>query len=533
MTVIENPILRGSNPDPSFLRVGDDYYIATSTFEWFPGIRIHHSRDLVNWRLLPPPLDRLSKLDMKGNPDSCGIWAPSLTWKDGIFYLVYSHVRTFDGRWKDTYNYLVTAEDAAGPWSEPVYLNGSGFDPSLFHDDDGRAWVANLLVDHRKGKFFGGIVLQEYSYHEKRLVGDVFHIFSGTGLGVTEGPVIMKKDGWYYLITAEGGTEYGHAVTVAKSRNVRGPYEIHPSNPLLTSACNPHLYLQKAGHGSMVETQDGTWYLSHLTGRPLTERGRCPLGRETAIQQIIWKDGWPWLADGGSEPAVKVRVPDLLPHPWSRMPVEDDFDSPTLRHEYQSLRIPADDTWMSLGIRPGFLALKGQESLCSVHRQSMIARRQEDFSFEASTVLEFSPENFQQMAGIAYYYNTRHFFYFYKSWDENTGSYVLGILMDDDDTWYEPFSQAITITGSRTWLKIRVIRDKITFYYSEDGDSWTDAGVILDASIISDDYVREKTGYKAAFTGAFIGLCCQDLSGRGIWAYFDNFRYEPYEKIVL
>lgn len=527
MKEIVNPILHGSNPDPSVLRVGDDYYIATSTFEWFPGIRIHHSKDLVNWRLLASPLSRLSQLDMEGDPDSCGIWAPNLTWKDGIFYLVYSHVRTFDGRWKDTYNYLVTAGNPDGPWSEPVYLNGSGFDPSLFHDDDGRAWVTNLLVDHRKGRFFGGIVLQEYSYSRQELTGDIYHIFTGTELGVTEGPVIMKKDGWYYLITAEGGTEYGHAVTVARSRDIKGPYEVHPANPVLTSSLNPHLLLQKAGHGSMIEAHGGFWYLSHLAGRPLTERGRCPLGRETALQQIVWRNGWPWLAHGGNEPEIHVKVPDLPLHPWPSVPLKDDFDSPELGMEYQSLRIPADDSWLSLKIRPGFLALRGQESLCSTRRQSLIARRQEDFSFEATAELQFSPETFQQMAGIVYYYNTRHFFYFYKSWEESCGGSVLNILVDDNNVWSEPLPSAISTDASPIWLKIRVVRDRITFFYSEDGNVWTDTGTEQDASIISDDYVRDKCEYKAAFTGAFVGLACQDLSGKGIWAYFDSFEYKP------
>ena len=177
MNMITNPILTGFNPDPSICRVGDDFYIATSTFDWFPGVQIHHSRDLVHWHLLTRPLTRVSQLNMKGNPDSCGVWAPNLTYKDGMFYLVYTDVKRFDGRWKDTHNYLVTATEIDGEWSDPIYLNSSGFDPSLFHDEDGRAWVPNLLVDHRKGKFFGGIVLQEYSYRERRLIGEVYYIF--------------------------------------------------------------------------------------------------------------------------------------------------------------------------------------------------------------------------------------------------------------------------------------------------------------------------------------------------------------------
>ncbi len=225
---IRNPILAGFNPDPSIVRVGDDYYIATSTFEWYPGVQIHHSRDLVHWRLLTRPLRRASQLDMRGDPDSCGIWAPCLTHADGTFYLVYTDVKRY-GRTsqpgsagaslRDFHNYVVTCDSIDGDWSDPVYLNSSGFDPSLFHDDDGRKYVLNMLWDHRPGKNrFGGIVLQEYSASRQQLVGERHLIFTGTAIGFTEAPHIYRRDGWYYLITAEGGTGWGHAVTLARSR---------------------------------------------------------------------------------------------------------------------------------------------------------------------------------------------------------------------------------------------------------------------------------------------------------------------------
>jgi len=528
MNMIKNPILTGFNPDPSICRVGNDFYIATSTFEWFPGVQIHHSRDLVHWRLLTRPLTRLSQLNMKGNPDSCGVWAPNLTYKDGVFYLVYTDVKRFDGRWKDTHNYLVTATDLTGEWSEPVYLNSSGFDPSLFHDEDGRAWVPNLLVDHRKGKFFGGIILQEYSYRERKLIGEVYHIFPGTSLGVTEGPVLFKHNGWYYLITAEGGTEYKHAVTLARSRRITGPYEVHPENPVLTSADNPDLILQKAGHGSVVSTPGGKWYLTHLTGRPLTPRGRCTLGRETALQEIVWRnDDWFYLKNGGYEPQVEVEAPDVPACPWEALPTYDDFNHETMPIDFQSLRVPMEENWVSLKKRQGFLSIKGRESLCSTHSQSMIARRQQHFDFSATTRLEFHPETFQQMAGLTYYYNTRHFYYLFMSWEESMNSYVLNLFVNDDNRWSEPLPEYIKLEKGEAWLRATVHREKLNFSYSTDGISWTEIGGTLDASIISDDYVCNKFEYKAAFTGAFIGMCCQDVSGRGKWAYFDNFEYKP------
>ena len=225
--------LRNSDPSarlqpaiPSIVRVGDDYYIATSTFEWFPGVQIHHSRDLVHWRLLTRPLTRASQLNMLGDPDSCGVWAPYLTYADGLFYLVYTDVKRY-GRTtvggasgaslRDFHNYLVTSPRIDGDWSDPVHLNSSGFDPSLFHDDDGRKYLLNMLWDHRPGQNrFAGIVLQEYSAAERRLVGERRVIFEGTPLGLTEAPHLYKRDGYYHLLTAEGGTGWGHAVTMAR-----------------------------------------------------------------------------------------------------------------------------------------------------------------------------------------------------------------------------------------------------------------------------------------------------------------------------
>jgi xylan 1,4-beta-xylosidase len=250
---INNPILKGFNPDPSITRVGEDYDIATSTFEWFPGVQIHHSRDLVNWALVARPLNRISQLDMRGVPDSGGVWAPCLSYHEGTFYLVYSNVHSFQGVWKDTPNFLVTTDDILGDWSEPTFLSSTGFDGSLFHDVDGRKYYLSMLVDHRRGKFFGGVTIQEYVVAQQKLIGTAEHFFPGTELGLTEGPHLYRKDGYYFLITAEGGTEYNHAVSVARSKSLKGPYEVHPDNPLLSARDHPAAPLQKTGHGDMVE----------------------------------------------------------------------------------------------------------------------------------------------------------------------------------------------------------------------------------------------------------------------------------------
>ena len=201
--MIQNPIIRGFNPDPSIVRVGGDYYIATSTFEWFPGVQIHHSKDLIHWELKTRILTRESQLGLVGVPDSCGVWAPCLSFHEGVFYLVYSVVKSFDGVWKDTPNYLITATAIDGEWSEPIFLSSTGFDGSLFHDQDGTKWYVTMLVDHRKGKLFGGITLTQYSSEAQSLVGETYYLTKGTEIGISEGPHLYQKDGFYYLLLAD------------------------------------------------------------------------------------------------------------------------------------------------------------------------------------------------------------------------------------------------------------------------------------------------------------------------------------------
>lgn len=523
-TFITNPVLRGFNPDPSILRVGDDYFIATSTFEWFPGVQIHHSRDLVHWRLLTRVLTRPSQLDMLGNPDSGGIWAPCLSYSDGLFYLIYTDVKTYGvgEPFKDTHNYLVTAPDILGPWSEPVYLNSSGFDPSLFHDTDGRKWLLNMRWDHRQGKNpFAGILLQEFDPAQQRLVGPVTTIFTGTALGLTEGPHLYKKDGYYYLVTAEGGTSYDHAVTVARSRQIRGPYEVHPHNPLLTSRGNPALALQKAGHASLVETQTGEWYLAHLCGRPLEPLGRCNLGRETALQRLDWPEGeWPRLTGGGNAPRVQVPAPDLPAHPFDPEPDTDHFDAARLGIHWQTLRIPHDESWLSLAERPGYLRLYGRESLISRHRQSLVGRRLQAHVAEAETCLEFEPEHFQHLAGLAAYYNTRNWVYLRVSRDEVSGK-SLNILVCDNGRYHEALPEDISIEGSaRVYLKVIFEREHFHFAYARHPGAWQAIGPRFDAGKLSDDYCLGLS-----FTGTFIALCAQDLAGTRKHADFDYFAY--------
>ena len=309
MPLVRNPILPGFNPDPSIIRVGDDYFVATSTFEWYPGVQIHHSPDLANWTLATRPLNRGSLLDLRGTQDGGGVWAPCLTHDGTQFWLVYSHCKRLHGSFQDVRNYITTSSSITGPWSDPIYVNSSGFDPSIFHDDNGRKWFVNMLWDHRqRPRLFEGICLQEYDPIQKVPIGLRKNIFEGSPLGVVEGAHLYKRGSWYYLMTAEGGTGYQHACTLARSRDIWGPYELHPQHQILTAKDNPFLALQKAGHGDIVETPDGRTYLVHLASRPVGHDRRCILGRETCIQEAEWRDNWLFVKNG-SGPSLYVDLP--------------------------------------------------------------------------------------------------------------------------------------------------------------------------------------------------------------------------------
>jgi xylan 1,4-beta-xylosidase len=390
-----NPIIPGFHPDASACQDGKDFYIATSTFEWWPGICIYHSRDLVNWELASRPV----KMTFYGVESSGGLWAPHLSRADGKFWLAITNVRTRTG-FKDTINYITTCETIDGDWTEPVYINSSGFDPSLFHDDDGKKYYLNMLWDYRPGHpGFAGIVMQEFDSLSMKLTGERKIIFDVTSLGVAEGPQMLKKDGWYYLLTAAGGTGYKHAAVAARSKSVWGSYEISPYHPLLTSEPYPDNPLQKAGHASFLRKGDD-WYITHICARPLNRRGNCPLGRETALQKIDWIDGWPRLANGGNAPFLEIDMPaENTTIQISNHSKRTGFDDPNLPGWLQTLRGPLEDS-MTLTERPGWLRLYGRESPASLHRQALAATRWQSTRFRAETLMEFFPKSFRQMAGL-------------------------------------------------------------------------------------------------------------------------------------
>ncbi|MDR3336251.1 MAG: glycoside hydrolase family 43 protein [Treponema sp.] len=547
MPRVLNPVLTGFHADPSMIRVGDTYYIANSTFEWYPGVEIHQSKDMRIWESVPSPLAEKRLLDMTGEIASCGIWAPCLSYSDGLFYLIYTNVRNWNiGPWKDTPNFLTTAPAIEGPWSDPVFLNASGFDPSFFHDDDGKKWLVNMEWDWRGAPEpatgqFSGILLQEYSPSEKKLTGPIRKIYQGSELGLVEGPHLYKRNGWYYIFAAEGGTAYHHAETAGRSRSLSGPYEMHPHNPLITSYGGPAQPVQKAGHASWCDSPDGRSYIAFLCGRPLPGTKNCVLGRETSIVEIEWHEDWPYVkpepgksrfVEGLAQnyptasfapPGVSDTDTEVVPPvstSYSRIYKFDGSEKQTgrlgLPLDFKTLRNEPDPAVYSLSARKGFLRLRGGESPASHFHQTLLARRQTDFSFSAETRMEFSPKYFQEFAGLIWRYDEPNQYLLSVSHDEKLGKILLvQTMIGKSFMKYNP----IPVPDGGIWLGLTVDQHKGRFRYSLDGKTWRATGPALDAAVLSDEY------YTLGFTGAFAGMFCADLARYSAYADFEYFSY--------
>ena len=399
----------------------------------------------------------------------------------------------------------------------------------MFHDDDGRKYLVNQLWDHRPGRNrFAGIVLQEYSVTERKLVGQRVNIFEGTERGLTEAPHLYKRNGWYYLLTAEGGTGWNHAVTMARSRDLLGPYELHPDVHILSSRDRPDVELQRAGHADMVETQAGETYMVYLCARPLRNRGCCTLGRETAIQRMVWgDDGWLRTSDGRGIAQSEAAAPALPAHVFEARPEREEFDRPTLPIDFQWLRSPWPDELFSLTARPGHLRLYGRETMGSLFRQALVARRQQAHCFSARTVVEFEPEHFQQMAGLVCYYGGAKFHYFYLSHDAALGKHLRVMSALPNHLLSDAFTPEIAIEGGKpVHLRVEVDYERLRFGYLVEGSDWLWLPQQFDASILSDEASAPGT---PNFTGAFVGMACQDLAGTAKPADFDYFDYRERE----
>ncbi|HWU94611.1 MAG TPA: family 43 glycosylhydrolase, partial [Sphingomonas sp.] len=361
------------------------------------------------------------------------------------------------------------------------------------------------------------------SPEEQRLVGERTNIFPGTPLGLTEAPHLYKRNGWYYLLVAEGGTGWNHVVTMARSRNLRGPYELHPDIYILSSRTRVDVPLQRAGHADLIETPSGETFMAYLCGRPLPNRGRCVLGRETAIQPMRWaEDGWLYtIGDSGGERGMPMLE---VPGPEGRAPIDvrNDFDGPALPTDFQWLRTPEPETIFSLTDRPGYLRLHGRETIGSLFTQALVARRQQAFCYSASCALDYAPRHFQQAAGLVAYYNASKFHYLHVSRDEEVGRHIRVMSALPDSPQADSFTAPIAIPEGPVELRVEVDCERLRFAWRLPDGAWNWLAEQFDASILSDE--ASAPGLPN-FTGAFVGMACQDMSGAALHADFDWFAY--------
>ncbi len=397
MTTFTNPIIPGFHPDPSICRVGGEYYLATSSFEYFPGVPLYHSRDLVHWRPIGHALTRPSQLPLEGIRSSYGIFAPTLRHHAGRFWLITTLV---GGRG----HFYVTAEDPAGEWSEPVPVAGPQFDPDLFWDTDGTCWFTRNDWER------GGIVTRRLDPGRGELLGQPHLIFTGLEDPYVEAPHLYQREGFYYLLAAEGGTHRGHMIVIARSRSVTGPYESCPHNPILTHRHRVTHPIQAVGHGDLLEAHDGSWWLVCLGIRQVMGMmaGYHHLGRETFLAPVTWTaDGWP-VINGGEALEFEMTAPDLEPHPWPAAPVRDDFDGDRPGPEWNTIRNPVPGAY-SRTTRPGSLTLRCEPvTLDDGGAPAFLGRRQEHFDCRASTRLNFEPEREGEEAGLTVFMNESH-----------------------------------------------------------------------------------------------------------------------------
>lgn len=385
-----NPVLPGCHPDPSICRVGADFYLAVSSFEYFPGVPLFHSRDLVHWRPIGHALTRRSQLDLRAVPSSDGIYAPTLRHARGRFTMVTTNIRRGG-------NFFVTAPRAEGPWSDPVWIDDDGIDPSLFFDDDGAVYytrngrgadrdhpiIYQARIDPRTGK----------------LLDRLRPVWRGTGGIWPEAPHLYKIGTTYYLMCAEGGTHLGHSEVIARSAEPFGPFEAFPGNPIVTHRDRPRHPIQALGHADLVELDDGTWWAVMLGIRPRSG-GRHHLGRETFLAPVRWTtDGWPIVGEGGRV-ELEMPAPRLAAPPPPEPDARDDFDSPRLAPTWSFVRNPAPrDT--SLSARRGFLRLVGSPvTLDDVASPAAVLRRQAHFHVTMRASLDFTPARANEEAGV-------------------------------------------------------------------------------------------------------------------------------------
>lgn len=516
-----NPILRGTYPDPSICRVGEDYYMVTSSFAYYPGLPVFHSRDLVHWEQIGHGIHRPDQLDYKNGESFLGPWAPTIRYHKGTFYIINTCVT--EKREGNCWNYLITAKDPAGPWSDPIHIEeADGIDPSLFFDEDGKIWyIGNKVSADRMYAEDRDIYMQEMDPSSFQLTGERYIIWEGkkTQGKWIEGPHIYKVKGWYYLLVAEGGTYLNHSVQIARSRKINGIYEVCPFNPVLTHRNQKDKEpVFAVGHGDLVETSRGEWWLVLLGIRPYRD-GEFNLGRETFLVPMSWdEDGWLKVDNENGCVNLEERFPDLPESRCAMPPVYDNFESGQLGLEWNMIHPPKENFYR---LEDGCLFLKARrELLHELGNPSFIGRRQSHMVFEAAAAVEFQPHSEYEEAGIAVMQD--HRFHYLLILRERNGKKLVQVYKTEEGI-RTLLKEAKIPDISRIYLTVQGTAESYSFYYGTSERHRYAVMEGLDAALLSHSRCNGATG---VYLGMYAGTLQEE---KGSWAKFDWFSYQGEE----
>lgn len=508
-STFKNPILPGFNPDPSICRVEDDYYMVTSSFTWYPGIPIYHSKDLINWKIIGHAINRPGMIDMQRLNDNDGIWAVTIRHHNGIYYLITTASKSGG-------NFYITAKDPQGPWSNPVWLkDATGIDPSLFWDDDGRCYYIGNSWDFKKSwPSQCAVWMQELDLGKKQLVGERRILTYGHANNATyaEGPHLYKIGGKYMLLMAEGGANYHHAVTVHHSNTLWGPYVADKVNPVLTHRHLGRNYpIQNLGHADLVQTQDGEWYAVALGIRNIG--GHNPLARETFLAKVEFEDKTPIFNPGYGIMRSEQERPSLPWTPVKAIPQTDEFEQDHLDVRWYCVRIPSKKFH---SLKNGKLEVSLQpEVIDSLTNSAMLIQRIRHHRFTATTLLEFQTDKENEQAGLVMYRTANGYYTLMK------GKY--GITLTQKHLGKKKVVARIPYIFNKVYLKAEADGMKITFSFGKSPDAMTAIGGIQSIETTSDNRFNK-------FNGPGIGIYATANGKRsGNEALYDFFSYNGTE----
>lgn len=514
MRIYQNPVQRGFFPDPSVIRVGEDYYMVNSSFQYFPAIPISHSKDMVHWHLIGHAITNPEWLDLSEIKDSHGIWAPDIEYVDGKFYIYATLRLNADGTRGNNVmrrQLVMCAERPEGPYSKPVAIEVDDIDPSLFVDDDGSRYLVIAKAAQVIPLSDDGLAV----------AGERRTVWAGTGERCPEGPHIMKHNGYYYAILAEGGTGYGHGINVARSKSLYGPYEESPYNPVMRQM-DPEAPIQRSGHGKLVQDQNGKWWCYYLCGRR-NSGNYTTIGRESALDPVEWtEDGW-FVINGGHGPSLTQTAPDL-PEVTYEHTDRDDFDSEKLSLDWEFVRTPDNGSW-SLTERPGYLRLWTRDGqLSEIRAKNTLLRREQELSYTAETKLEFAPDLDGEQAGLTCYYSTATYARCSLCYE---GGRKLQLVINRNHG-EELVAEVAGVKEGPVYLRVVVEGLTRTFTYSYDGVHWEQVGVLHNCIYLCDEGVPDDP---KRHTGTLVGIYANNGGcGSRKAADFDYFQYKDEKK---